>query len=74
MALGAKGVGLGKPAVYSMSAYGQIGIEKMLQILREELEKCMRLCGVTRLDQVRFLSFCARFANGMVSLTLWLAT
>jgi succinate dehydrogenase / fumarate reductase cytochrome b subunit len=35
-----------------MSAYGQPGIEHMLRVLREELEKCMRLCGVTSLDQL----------------------
>eukprot|EP01062_Namystynia_karyoxenos_P072618 TRINITY_DN6892_c0_g1_i1.p1 TRINITY_DN6892_c0_g1~~TRINITY_DN6892_c0_g1_i1.p1 ORF type:complete len:830 (+),score=297.76 TRINITY_DN6892_c0_g1_i1:91-2490(+) len=45
VALGAKGVGLGKPAVYSMSAYGQEGIERMLDILQEELTKSMQLCG-----------------------------
>lgn len=52
IALGAKAVGLGKPAVYAMSAYGQVGVERMLQILREELEKGMRLCGVTRLSEL----------------------
>ena len=46
MALGAKAVGIGKPAVYSMSAYGQEGIQRCLQILKEELEQAMRLCGV----------------------------
>lgn len=45
MALGASAVGLGKPAVYAMSAYGADGICKMTQVLREELEKCMRLVG-----------------------------
>ena len=52
IALGAKAVGLGKPAVYAMSAYGQDGVERMLQILREELEKGMRLCGVTKLSEL----------------------
>lgn len=52
IALGAKAVGLGKPAVYAMSAYGQAGIERMLQILREELEMSMRLCGVTKLSDL----------------------
>lgn len=52
IALGAKAVGLGKPAVYAMSAYGQVGVERMLQILREELEKGMRLCGVTKLSEL----------------------
>ena len=33
VALGADAVGLGKPAVYAMSGYGQEGIEKMLDVL-----------------------------------------
>ena len=41
--MGADAVGLGKPAVFSMSAYGEDGIVKMLDILKDELEKCMRL-------------------------------
>ena len=45
-------MGIGKPAVFAMSAYGQAGIEKMLQVLKEELVKCMQLCGVTSLDQL----------------------
>lgn len=52
IALGAKAVGLGKPAVYAMSAYGQAGIERMLQILKEELILGMRLCGVRSLDEL----------------------
>ena len=52
MALGAKAVGIGKPAVYSMSAYGQEGIQRCLQILKEELEQAMRLCGVRKLSDL----------------------
>jgi L-lactate dehydrogenase (cytochrome) len=52
MALGAKAVGIGKPAVYSMSAYGQEGIQRCLQILKEELEQAMRLCGVKKLSDL----------------------
>eukprot|EP01046_Picozoa_sp_COSAG06_P007092 COSAG06_NODE_341_length_17184_cov_10.318525_6_plen_771_part_00 len=47
--MGADAVGLGKPAVFSMSAYGEDGIVKMLDTLKEELEKCMRLCGTPTL-------------------------
>jgi succinate dehydrogenase/fumarate reductase cytochrome b subunit (b558 family) len=50
LALGAKAVGLGKPAVFSMSAYGEDGIVKMLQILKAELERGMRLVGASTLD------------------------
>ena len=52
IALGAKAVGIGKPAVYSMSAYGQEGIQRCLQILREELEMGMKLVGVRSLKDL----------------------
>ena len=53
LALGAKGVGLGKPVTYSMCAYGQEGIEAMLRCLRAEFENAMRLVGCTSVSQVR---------------------
>ncbi len=52
LALGATAVGVGKPAVYSMSAYGSDGISKMVEILREELAKCMRLVGAPTLADI----------------------
>ena len=52
LALGATAVGVGKPAVYSMSAYGSDGISKMVEILRKELTKCMRLVGAPTLKDI----------------------
>ncbi|KAJ9455668.1 Cytochrome b2 [Diplonema papillatum] len=52
LCLGAKGVGVGKPAVYSMSAYGSEGIEKMLDILQEELVKSMQLVGAACIEDL----------------------
>ena len=43
---------LGKPAVYSTSAYGQEGIQRCLQILKEELNK-LCLCGVRKLSDLK---------------------
>ena len=36
-----------------MSAYGQEGIQRCLQILKEELEQAMRLCGVKSFPSLR---------------------
>jgi L-lactate dehydrogenase (cytochrome) len=47
--LGADAVGLGKPAVFAMSAFGEEGIVKMLSILEEELVMAMRLAGTPTL-------------------------
>ncbi|KAI9334160.1 FMN-dependent dehydrogenase-domain-containing protein [Obelidium mucronatum] len=52
IALGAKGVGIGRPSLYAMSTYGQEGVEKLLDILKEELEMVMGLMGVTSLSEI----------------------
>lgn len=52
IALGARAVGVGKPAVFSMSAYGEPGMVKMLDILHKELVQSMQLCGTPSLAHV----------------------
>jgi hypothetical protein len=39
---GAKAVGVGRPFLYAMSAYGQPGVERAMQILKDEIEMGMR--------------------------------
>ncbi|KAI8928165.1 glyoxylate dehydrogenase [Entophlyctis helioformis] len=53
IALGAKGVGLGRPFLYAMATYGQKGVERALDLLRDELEMVMRLMGVTRIEDIK---------------------
>ena len=53
LALGAKAVGIGRPALYAMSAFGTEGVVKMLQILKSELELTMRLMGTPTLAHIR---------------------
>lgn len=53
IALGAKGVGIGRPTLYAMSAYGQPGVERMLRLLKDELEMCMRLMGTPSLKDIK---------------------
>lgn len=50
--LGAKGVGIGRPFLYAMLAYGQIGVQRSIQILKEEIEMNMKLLGVNNLDEL----------------------
>lgn len=52
IALGAKGVGIGRPFLYAMSTYGEEGVVKAMQILKEEMIMNMRLLGVTSIDQL----------------------
>ncbi|KAF2774020.1 hypothetical protein EJ03DRAFT_323369 [Teratosphaeria nubilosa] len=50
--LGARGVGVGRPFQCSVM-YGTEGVEGVAEILQDELETAMRLCGVTDLEKVR---------------------
>jgi len=52
VALGATAVGIGRPFLYSYSAYGPEGTDHALQILRDEFEMNMRLLGAPTLKDV----------------------
>jgi 4-hydroxymandelate oxidase len=52
LALGARAVGIGRPYVWAMSAFGQDGVERALDILRAELQLIMRECGTPNLKQI----------------------
>ena len=45
LALGARGVLVGRAYMWGLSAYGQAGVRRVLEILRTELESAMGLCG-----------------------------
>ena len=49
LALGAKAVLIGRPFLWGLAAEGAPGVERVVAILRAELEVAMRLCGVTSL-------------------------
>jgi isopentenyl diphosphate isomerase/L-lactate dehydrogenase-like FMN-dependent dehydrogenase len=54
IALGATAVGLGRPFLFSMSAgYGEAGVRRMLEILRQEIEMNMVFLGATSLNELR---------------------
>ena len=53
LALGAKGVGIGRPFLYAMSAYGVPGVERAIDILTDELEVTMRLMGCPSLSDIK---------------------
>lgn len=52
LCLGATGVGIGRPFLYAMSAYGQDGVERAFQLLKEEMEMNMRLIGCTKVEDL----------------------
>ena len=52
LALGADAVSIGKAYLYGLAAGGQKGVELVLQILRNELERDMALLGVSSIKQL----------------------
>ena len=52
LCLGAKGVGIGRPFLYAMSAYGQEGVERAMQLLKDELVMDMRLIGCNKISDL----------------------
>lgn len=65
LCLGAKGVGIGRPFLYAMSAYGQEGVERAMQLLKDEMEMNMRLIGATKVEDLNpsFLDTRSLFAH-----------
>ena len=52
LALGAKGVLLGRAAVYALAAQGQQGVENVLDIFAKEMRVAMTLTGVKSIEQI----------------------
>jgi 4-hydroxymandelate oxidase len=52
LALGAKAVGLGRPYIWGLSAFGQDGVERVLDILHTELTLTMRQMGAPTVREI----------------------
>ena len=52
LALGARGVLLGRPYVWGLAADGQAGVTKVLRMLRDEVELALALCGCPSVEAV----------------------
>ena len=52
LALGATAVGVGRPYVWGLSAFGQQGVDRVLQILNNELRLAMVGCGARSLKDI----------------------
>jgi len=52
LALGAKGVLLGRAFVYALAARGGLGVTQLLDLIEKEMRVAMALTGVNTLDQI----------------------
>ncbi len=52
LALGASAVGIGRPYIWGLSAFGQQGVERVIDILNNELKLAMVGCGARSVKEI----------------------
>jgi 4-hydroxymandelate oxidase len=52
LALGARAVGIGRPYLWGLGAFGHPGVERVLEILNAELTLAMRQCGTRSVGEI----------------------
>ncbi len=52
LALGARAVLVGRPVLYGLAVDGEAGVRRVLELLRDELERGLALLGCTRPELV----------------------
>jgi isopentenyl diphosphate isomerase/L-lactate dehydrogenase-like FMN-dependent dehydrogenase len=60
LALGANAVGIGRPYIWGLSAFGQQGVERVLDILNNELRLAMVGCGTRSVKEITATSIVGR--------------
>jgi L-lactate dehydrogenase (cytochrome) len=53
LSMGAKAVGLGRYYLFPLAAAGQAGVERALDLMREEVMRAMKLMGCTSISQLK---------------------
>ena len=52
LALGAQAICIGRPYLWGLGAFGQAGVERVLELLRTELQTAMRQCGAPSVKDI----------------------
>jgi isopentenyl diphosphate isomerase/L-lactate dehydrogenase-like FMN-dependent dehydrogenase len=52
LALGASAIGVGRPYLWGLGAFGRRGVERVVELLRSELAVDMGMAGVAKLSQI----------------------
>jgi 4-hydroxymandelate oxidase len=52
LALGARAVGIGRPFLWGLGAFGQAGVDRVLEILQRELKLAMGNCGTRTIGDI----------------------
>ncbi len=56
LALGASAVGIGRPYLWGLGAFGQAGVERVIDILRTEFAVAMAQCGTRSIHEIKSTS------------------
>ena len=73
LAMGAQAVGLGRPYLWGFGAFGQEGVERVLEIVRNETRVAMQQCGVRSVKELN-TSFVRRLRVTRYQLMIWMGT
>ena len=52
LALGASGVGIGRPMLWGLGSFGEAGVDRVLEILQAELKLVMGNCGTQKIADI----------------------
>ena len=52
LALGARAVGIGRPLFWGLAVDGADGVHGVLELLREEIDRCMAFCGQSNIREL----------------------
>jgi isopentenyl diphosphate isomerase/L-lactate dehydrogenase-like FMN-dependent dehydrogenase len=52
LALGARGVLIGRPVAWGLAAYGDAGVQHVMELLQTELARDMAMCGKVNLQAI----------------------
>ena len=52
LALGADAVSIGRPYLYALAAYGEAGVDRLLDLLLAEIRRTMALCGARHVGEI----------------------
>jgi len=52
LALGATAVGIGRPHLWGLGAFGQAGVDRVIEILQGELRLAMGNCGTQKVSDI----------------------
>ncbi|XP_065057784.1 2-Hydroxyacid oxidase 1-like [Rhopilema esculentum] len=53
LALGAKAVFIGRPVLWGLTYGGEVGVKKVLEILKNEFERCLTLTGCRSVSEIK---------------------